>query len=64
MVKTIQVRDISVYELKEKSGLPVIKDTDYFREGTENLLALTDGEKQAIAFASVSAPGKLGNCCG
>ena len=30
MVKTIQARDISLYELEEKFGLQVIKDTDFF----------------------------------
>jgi len=49
MVKTIQARDISLYELEEKFGLQVITDTEFFSEWTENLPTLTDGEKQAIA---------------
>jgi hypothetical protein len=49
MVKTIQARDISLYELKEKFGLQVIKDREFVTEWTDNLLVLTDGEKQAIA---------------
>ncbi|MGI2904023.1 type I restriction endonuclease subunit R [Tolypothrix sp. VBCCA 56010] len=49
MVKTIQARDISLYELEEKFGLQVVTDTSFFTEWTENLPTLTDGEKQAIA---------------
>jgi len=49
MVKTIQARDISLYELEEKFGLQVVIDTSFFTEWTENLPTLTDGENQAIA---------------
>ncbi len=49
MVKTIPPRDISLYELEEKFGLQVIKDREFVTQCTDNLLALTDGEKQAIA---------------
>ncbi|MBW4608117.1 MAG: type I restriction endonuclease subunit R [Hassallia sp. WJT32-NPBG1] len=49
MVKTIQAREISLYELEEKFGLQVIKNTEFLTEWTENLPTLTDGEKQAIA---------------
>ena len=49
MVKTIQAREISLYELEEKFSLQVIKDTELVTEWTDNLPTLTDGEKQAIA---------------
>jgi len=49
MVKTIQARDISLYELEEKFGLQLVTDSSFLTEWTENLLSLTDGEKSAIA---------------
>ena len=49
MVKTIQARDISLYELEEKFGLQLVTDSSFFTEWTENLPTLTDGEKSAIA---------------
>ncbi|WP_318670514.1 hypothetical protein [Nostoc flagelliforme] len=49
MVQTIPARDISIYELEEKFGLQLATDTNFFPEWTENLLTLTDAQKQAIA---------------
>jgi hypothetical protein len=49
MVKTIQARDISLYELEEKFGLQLVTDSSFFTEWTENLPILTDGEKSAMS---------------
>lgn len=48
MVQIIQARDISLYELKEKFGLQLTTDSNFFTEWTENLPTLTDVEKQAV----------------
>ncbi|WP_373525129.1 type I restriction endonuclease subunit R [Nostoc sp.] len=49
MVQTIPARDISLYELEEKFGLQLAKDTNFFTEWAENLPTLTDNEKQAMS---------------
>jgi len=49
MVQIIPARDISLYELEEKFGLQLATDTNFFTEWIENLPALTDNQKQAIA---------------
>lgn len=49
MVQTIQARDISLYDLEEKFGLQLITEPNLFPEVSENLLPLTDGEKDFLA---------------
>ncbi|WP_341527873.1 hypothetical protein WKK05_00490 [Nostoc sp. UHCC 0302] len=48
MVQIIAAREISLYELEEKFGLQVATDNNLFPEWTENLLTLTDEEKQGL----------------
>lgn len=48
MLKTIQARDISLYELEENFGLQLSTDTNFFQECTDNLPPLTDVEKQSL----------------
>ncbi|MFH7028066.1 MAG: hypothetical protein ACHBN1_22360 [Heteroscytonema crispum UTEX LB 1556] len=49
MIKAMQARDISLYELEEKFGLQVTTGANFFIEWTENLPILSDGEKQALS---------------
>lgn len=48
MVQTIQARDISLYDLEDKFGLQLTADVHFFQEWSENLLPLTDAEKQSL----------------
>ncbi|ARV60479.1 type I restriction endonuclease subunit R [Nostocales cyanobacterium HT-58-2] len=48
MVKTIQSRDISLYELEEKFGLQLVTNPNCFTEWTEDLPLLTDVEKLSL----------------
>ncbi|AFY34383.1 hypothetical protein [Calothrix sp. PCC 7507] len=48
MVQTIQVRDISLYELEEKFGLQLVTNADFFTEWTDNLPSLNDVEKLSL----------------
>lgn len=48
MVQIIQARDITLYDLEDKFGLQLTVDTHFFQEWSQNLLALTDAEKQSL----------------
>lgn len=48
MVQIIQARDITVYDLEDKFGLQLTVDPHFFQEWSENLLSLTDAEKQSL----------------
>ena len=48
MVQIIQARDITLYDLEDKLGLQLTVDTHFFQEWSQNLLPLTDAEKQSL----------------
>ena len=48
MVQIIQARDITLYDLEDKFGLQLTVDTHFFQEWSQNLLPLTDAEKQSL----------------
>ncbi len=48
MMQTIQARNISLYELEEKFGLQLVKNTDFFPEWTNDLLSLNDAENSSL----------------
>lgn len=48
MVQITPARDISLEELEEKFGLQLAEDTQFFTEWSDNLLPLTDTEKQSL----------------
>ncbi|MDJ0797578.1 MAG: type I restriction endonuclease subunit R [Calothrix sp. MO_167.B12] len=48
MVRTIQARDISLYELKEKFGLQLVTNADFFAEWTNDLPSLSDAENLSL----------------
>ena len=48
MVQIIQARDITLYDLEDKFGLQLTVDTHFFPEWSQNLLPLTDAEKQSL----------------
>ena len=48
MVQIIQARDISLYDLEDKFGLQLTVNTHFFQEWSQNLLPLTDAEKQSL----------------
>lgn len=48
MAQIVKARDISLYDLEEKFGLELNTDTLLFKEGLENLPALTEAEKQSL----------------
>lgn len=48
MVQIIQARDITLYDLEDKFGLQLTVDTHFFQEWSQNLLPLTDTEKQSL----------------
>jgi len=47
MVQIIQARHYS-YDLEDKFGLQLTVDTHFFQEWSQNLLPLTDAEKQSL----------------
>jgi hypothetical protein len=48
MVQTIQAKDITLSELEAIYGLQLVEDDQFFREWQDNLLEITDLEKQRL----------------
>jgi hypothetical protein len=48
MVKTIQARNISLYDLETKFNLTVVENGNFFIEWRDNLPAITEEEKQSL----------------
>ena len=48
MVQTIQAKDLSLHDIKEKFGLKQAEDEQFFREWIDNLPELTDLEKSLL----------------
>jgi hypothetical protein len=48
MVQTIQARNVNIRDLIEQFGLQMVRDRQFFTEWQENLLELTEIEKQLL----------------
>lgn len=48
MVQTIAAREITLHQLKEKFGLQLVEDEQFFREWQEELPEITELEKQRL----------------
>ena len=48
MAKTLQAKNLSLYDLEKKFNLALAKDEQFFTEWRENLPAITDSQKQAL----------------
>lgn len=48
MVKTLQAKNLSMYDLEKKFNLTLAEDEQFFTEWRDDLPAITDGEKQSL----------------
>ena len=48
MVQTIQAENVTLHNLRTKFGLQLVEDDQFFREWQDNLLEITDLEKQRL----------------
>ncbi|MBD1803907.1 type I restriction endonuclease subunit R [Microcoleus sp. FACHB-SPT15] len=48
MVKTLQAKNLSLYDLEKKFNLTLAEDEQFFTEWREDLPAITDSQKQAL----------------
>ena len=48
MVQTLPAREITLHELREKFGLQLVEDEQFFREWQDDLPEITEAEKQRL----------------